>query len=273
MIAQGDPSSPLSSMPSNADGSVAVCARRGFTVVELMVVIGIITTLLALMFPAIRTVRLASWNSEDLSQIRQLGVAHLAFQQINSDRFVDVGLPHGGYGDTARSFVEKLEPFLGTAIMQSPLDQSPYWEAAYQDSEDADPIRRRTSYGMNNYLSRNYSPRVALEGPGAAADRFSRVQDPDQVVAFLHTTPTGAFAVSDHPHVENWSFGPEPWRLAGDQVCIYAAEGSPSQSELSESNYGFVDGATATLRFEQVYENVQRNRFDPDADRPLSGGF
>ena len=35
---------------------------------------------------------------------------------------------------------------------------------------------------MNNYLSRNYSPMVAIEGPGAAADRMSQIQQPDQVV-------------------------------------------------------------------------------------------
>jgi len=246
-------------------------SQRGFTVVELLVVIGIIATLMALMFPAIRTVRLAGWNAEDLSQIRQLGVAHLSFQQMNSDRFVDVGLPHGGYGNAARSFVERLEPYLGTEVMKSPLDQSPYWEVDYSGESGADPVRRRTSYGMNNYLSRNYSPRVALEGPGAAADRFSRVRSPDQVVSFLHMAQTGDFAVSDHPHVENWSFGPEPWRLARSQVSISAAEGRETEGELSISNYGFVDGSTSTRRFEEVYESLQRNRFDPDADRPLSG--
>ncbi|MCH2145898.1 MAG: type II secretion system GspH family protein [Phycisphaerales bacterium] len=245
---------------------------RGFTIVELLVVIGIVGMLLALTFPAIRSVRLAGWNAEDRSQIRQLGLAHLAYQQVNSDRFVDVGLPHGGYGDSARSFVEVLEPYIGTAIMQSPLDRSPYWDGAFSASEDSEPVRRRTSYGMNNYLSRNYSPLVALEGPGAAADRFSRVRHPDQVVSFLHMTPEGAYAVSDHPHVENWSFGPEPWRLADEQISIWAAEGTPSMSALSESNYGFVDGSTGTRRFEEVYVDVQQNCFDPDASHSLTGG-
>ena len=258
--------------PSACPGHPQHSTRRGFTLVELLVVIGIVGALLALTFPAIRSVRLAGWNAEDRSQIRQLGLGHLSYQQVNSDLFVDVGLPHGGYGDAARSFVEALDPYIGSAIMKSPLDHSPYWDGAFQAADDADPVRRRTSYGMNNYLSRNYSPLVALEGPGAAADRFSRVRHPDQVVCFLHMAPEGAYAVSDHPHIENWSFGPEPWRLAGEQISISAAEGSPSVSALSESNYGFVDGSTGTRRFEEVYENVQHNCFDPEASHSFTGG-
>jgi prepilin-type N-terminal cleavage/methylation domain-containing protein len=257
---------------SRADVSTDLSPRRGFTIVELIVVIGIIGLLLSLVFPAVRTLRLAGWNAEDRSQIRQLGLGHLSYQQIHSDRFVDVGLPHGGYGDEARSFVEELEPYIGTDIMRSPLDHSPYWDGGYQATENAEPVRRRTSYGMNNYLSRNYSPMVALEGPGAAADRFSRVLHPDRVVCFMHMAPTGAYSVSDHPHVENWSYGPEPWHLASEQISISAAEGSHSESELSESNYGFVDGSTGTRRFEEVYESVQRNCFDPEASFPLISG-
>ena len=237
-----------------------------------MVVIGIVAVLLALTFPAIRSVRLAAFNTEDLSQIRQLGFGHIAYQQRHSDRFVDVGLPHGGYGNEAQSFVELLEPYLGTPIMRSPLDTSPLWEGSGDTPEGSDPVKRRTSYGMNNYLSRNYSPMVALEGPGAAADRLTKIHQPDQVVCFLHMTPTGDYGVSDHPHVENWSFGPEPWRLANEQVAIWAAEGTPTVSDLASSNYGFVDGSTGSRRFEQVYENVQRNRFDPEASPPILGG-
>lgn len=242
--------------------------RRGFTIVELIVVIGIISVLLSLVFPAIGTMRLAAFNAEDLSQIRQLGLGHIAYQNIYSERFVDVGLPHGGYGDEARSFSETLEPFLGSPILRSPLDRSPHWETAMQAGEGSPPVLRRTSYGMNNYLSRNYSPQVALYGPGAAADRLAKIQQPDKVVCFLHMAPTGAYAVSDHPHVENWSFGPEPWRLASDQVAIWAAEGKESVSEMAESNYGFVDGSTGVMMFDEVYQDPERNLFDPEAAHP-----
>ena len=257
-------------MPTQAQSRHAVSS--GFTIVELMVVIGVIGILMSLSFPALRTLRLSALNTNDLSQIRQLGLAHRAYQQVHNDWFVDVGLPHGGYGNEARSFVEVLEPYIGTAIMQSPLDDSPYWEAGMQEEVDDPAVLRRTSYGMNNYLSRNYSPAVALLGPGFAADRATKIRRPDQIVSFLHMTPNGAYAVSDHPHVENWSFGSEPWKLANSQIAISAAEGTEHVSELAESNYGFVDGSTGTRPFKHVYENIQRNAFDPDAQPPLTSG-
>jgi prepilin-type N-terminal cleavage/methylation domain-containing protein len=246
--------------------------KTGFTLIEVVVVIGIVGILLSLTIPALRTLRLSALNTKDISQIRQMGLAHLAYQQVHNDWFVDVGLPHGGYGDSDRSFAESLESYIGTTIMQSPLDTSSYWEAGFMDEADSDPILRRTSYGMNNYLSRNYSPAVALYGPGAAADRNTKIRRPDQVVCFLHMTPSGAYAVSDHPHVESWSFGPEPWRLANNQMAISAAEGVENVNEFAESNYGFVDGSTGTRAFKDVYQDTQYNLFDPDARVPLAGG-
>ena len=232
----------------------------------------VIGLLLSLTFPALSSIRLSALNAKDISQIRQLGLAHRVYQQIHADSFVDVGLPHGGYGDRDRSFAETLESYTGKTIMKSPLDRSSYWEAGLQEEGAPEPVLRRTSYGMNNYLSRNYSPAVALDGPGAAADRMTKIKQPDKTVCFLHMTPFGAYAVSDHPHVESWSFGPEPWRLASDQVAISASEGERNINSLAESNYGFLDGSTDTRPFTRVYENAQFNLFDPDANIPLYGG-
>lgn len=252
-------------------------SQRGFTLVELLVVLGVITVLMGIAIPALRTARLASLNTHDLSQIRQLGIAHLAYQATNTDHFVDVGLPHGGYGDEAASFAEVLGRYTDDIVMKSPLDTSPHWpwevggEGRGVEDDGGGPLRR-TSYGMNNYLSRNYSPMVALYGPGHAADRVAKVRRPERIVCFLHMTPAGDFAVSDHPHVESWGAGDEPWQLASRQIAISAAEGADVIDPLATSNYGMLDGSTATIRFEDLYETSQRNAFDPSASLPPSGG-
>ena len=251
--------------------------RTGFTLIEVLVVLGVITVLIGIVIPMLRGARLASLNTLDLSQLRQLGVAHLAYQATNSEHFVDVGLPHGGYGDEASSFAEVLGRYTDDIVMKSPLDTSPHWpsdvggEGRGVEDGGAGPLRR-TSYGMNNYLSRNYSPMVALYGPGHAADRFTKVRRPEKIVCFLHMTREGDFAVSDHPHVESWSAGDEPWRLASRQIAISAAEGEEILDPLAVSNYGMLDGSTATIQFADVYESAQRNAFDPAARPPSAGG-
>ena len=82
--------------------------RRGFTLIEILVVLGVIITLMGIAIPTLRSARLVSLNTLDRSQLRQLGVAHVAYQATNTDYFVDVGLPHGGYGNEAASFAEVL---------------------------------------------------------------------------------------------------------------------------------------------------------------------
>ena len=85
--------------PHTSEALVATRRSAGFTLVEVVVVVGIIGLLLSLTFPALGSIRLSALNAKDISQIRQLGLAHRMYQQVYSDAFVDVGLPHGGYGD------------------------------------------------------------------------------------------------------------------------------------------------------------------------------
>ena len=244
--------------------------KRGFTLVEILAVIAVVGVLLAFLIPAVRTARLASLNAKDLSHLRQLGIAHVSYQMFNDDFFVDVGLPHGGYGNEANSFAEVLKPYSDGVLLKSPLDDSPHWpvdlggDGRGVGPDGSGPLRR-TSYGMNNYLSRNYSPTAAIEGPGAATDRMTKIRRPERYVSFLHMTRTGSFAVSDHPHVESWSSIPAPWIPANTQITIWAADGSEVVDSMATSNYGFLDGSVAARYFEDVYQDVQENAFDPEA--------
>ena len=242
--------------------------RLAFTLVEVLVVIGVIVILLGILLPGLASVRRESLASSCLSNLRQLSVAHLSYMAVHKDRFADVGLPHGSLGTPARSFVNTLKPFCDDQlVLRSPLDTSPHWPVELggegESVNNGTPsLYRLTSYGMNNYLSRTFSPAAAIEGVGAGADALARVPSPSTTVCFLRMVDRGAYASSDHPHVEEWGAFPVPATAAASQVQINSIDaGKPGAA--SRSTWSFVDGHTASAEFSTVFESTAANQFDP----------
>lgn len=255
--------------------------RNGFTLIELLVVVAIIAVLIAVLLPALNSARHQSKATVCLSNMRGLEQAHWLYLIDNNGVFINAGLSHGGTPlDEKVAWINTLEKYYGgTLLVRSPLDTSPHW-GPYPGGEpipSADPKqRRRTSYGVNNFLAdvsenglnpigpppSGVSKDEWIGGDGRAYSRLERVRHPSATVHFLIMSYEGVFAGADHPHVEEWLEQPNPAAIAGVQVQT-DAYGGPEKSPDSISHWGFLDGHAARLKFREVFEDINKNKFDP----------
>lgn len=239
---------------------------RGFSLIELLVVIGIIGLLLAMAIPALNGARQSAMTARCLTNMRNLEQAHWSFMAENNGRLVDAGLGHGSgaHEHEEDAWIHTLRQYYDAdkLLRRSPVDDSPYWppEEGGTGETASNGEHRQTSYGINNYL---------VPGDGQAeggVSRLSQVPQPGRTVHFLLMTfDNPDYAAADHPHVDDWHFTPNPDLTparAQQQVQINAHGGEPGSWE-AVSVYGFLDGSARSMSFNEVYEDLDHNLFNP----------
>jgi prepilin-type processing-associated H-X9-DG protein/prepilin-type N-terminal cleavage/methylation domain-containing protein len=131
---------------NNATKNNAPGLRRrsaAFTLVELLVVIAVVGMLIALLLPALSSVRGSVRRSQCGSQMRQLGIAMHAFAE-SQNGWLPKATGHGLDADA--SWVAKLGPFLEEADIVRICSADP--EADYRMENDL------TSYVLNGFCTR-----------------------------------------------------------------------------------------------------------------------
>lgn len=268
--------------------------RRGFTLVELLVVVAIVGLLIGILVPTLSAARASAQAAACLANMRTMSAASFAYSNDHDGALIDVGLAHGSASYSAAaagSFVNTLSSYTKTALSrQCPSDKSALWPIEQGGDVDihATPppeTYRRTSYGMNNFLS----AAIPVSDPGIniAFDVFhvrqgettykrDRVSTPSAVIQFLEMTDTGDFATSDHVHLEdlyNPGLTAEYYPIVAANMMKIdrhggkapAGEGAQPSAKAAESraNYTFLDGSARTLSFKEAFALPTVNLFDP----------
>ena len=136
-------------------------ARNAFTLVELLVVIGIIALLISILLPALNKVRASAQSLACQSNMRQLGVAQVMYQNDHAGYFApfarsDSLLNYWASPASSGRWFHYLEPYTKTYnVFNCPVRDALYPDWSVQQTDSTDPawlIRGRSMKGATaNY--------------------------------------------------------------------------------------------------------------------------
>ncbi len=244
--------------------SLPVRARCAFTLVELLVVIGIIALLISVLMPALSKARRDANRAKCLSNLRSMQVAQTLYSAENRGYLVQAGMGHGGaHVNEELTWFNVLQRYGSNKLVaRCPGDESPYWPEGVVVPGTSN--HRRTSYGINDFLDRDlcpWGPNFTAVPPGGLYVKISQIRRSSVTIQFLEMAQLGEFAASDHPHVENWAGTNIPANAAkGVQIHAHST-GLPGWNSVA--NYGFVDGHAESLPFSEVFRSFNQNKLDP----------
>lgn len=219
--------------------------RRGFTLVELLVVVGIIAVLLSIILPSLIGATRAARTMICMNQLKQIGTATAIYAEANDDY-----LPfstHSALSKRAMPWGYALMPYLG---YPETVTSGPDWESLFNGLYRCpeDERRREWSYGKNVWFELTPPESGEIEGKanGPVYHRLPDIRHPSRTILIAELA-SGSMA--DHVMAHFWHFG------ASHEVA--------HQRHGSTSNYLFVDTHVETRSFESTFNLPELDLWHP----------
>ena len=147
--------------------------RRAFTLVELLVVIGIIAVLVALLFPVFSKAREQANRTKCLSNLRTIGQAAFVYANNNHDRLPNGNDPNSWDDPVAANWVMKnfADEVSDARVFHCPSDKDEDEPQVIDNAYQNDPRSARISYEFYSlFWASAYGPKmVKLKGQAPIA--------------------------------------------------------------------------------------------------------
>lgn len=264
--------------------------KRGFTLVELLVVVAIVGVLIALLLPAVQAARAAARRVQCSNNMRQIGLAVHQYVDVHRGHWPQLAghahdLPEGVNPEDV-SWIRTLGPFMENVdavrlcpehmdlvegkyrMRPRPTDES---GQIVDDGDDRQVVA--TSYALNGYLREPESAPPGAPPPVLAAveaeneglvDNFNKLLSTHQTIVALEATTWAVLNNFDHAHTYKW-FSPANlarndeeravWRqVAGDpdDRRSWPGELAVDRHQGDVANYLYADGSVRAIAAEQI---------------------
>ena len=250
--------------PVRMEANPPAGGRRGFTITELMVVVGLISVLISLLIPVIAKVRMAANSAKCASNLRQMGVAwsmYLAESRGRAPEYIwhtpatpDVAwhgywlgiLDHLNVNGNVLICPSATEP-TGIAAARGYGDANHCWTGRDASNGSvvrfSDTIFRNGSYGYNRYLTAG-----AFAGPAAS---ITALRENSRTPAFMDCVYADTMPLNGSAAM--------PAAAPPDLIGSGSTPGEPEHWKFLISRHGrginvcMADGSVTWVPLEEMY--------------------
>jgi len=259
---------------------------KGFTLIELLVVIAIIAILAAILFPVFAKAREKARQTSCLSNLKQLGLGCLQYQQDYDEQQLQSWFGPNGYaqsvpgvpGVAAYKWMDAIYPYVKSVdVYHCPddagLDKGTGKYVYYQNLTGPDNTHYG-SYGMNAMYFGDRGPNGTETGPGNGLGSLNQIAAPANTVWIADSDSNYQFDTPDRPSTNwyklngydayGWASAPPAGGPTGSGQTITSGNGTEGSMVFRHggpdiANMVFCDGHAKSMHIGQV---IATSNFD-----------
>lgn len=213
-------------------------SKRGFTLVELLVVIAVIGVLVGLLLPAIQSSREAARATQCANNMRQLGIGITLFTNARNGKF-----PFTSHAGEGKSWVFTLAEFLESvdAVRICPSDPTGL------DRFHTQP--KGTCYVINEY--------VAVPSLKESLTNINKCQETSKLLLLFEGSEQRPLDLTvEHVHCSIWY---TPFKVANNLVWDSMLAEIQPERHARTANYLYGDGHVDSIPVETIRVWVQKD--------------